>query len=331
MLNRIVPGGLADRAGLRPGDVVLRYAGVKIVTMEDLGAALREHARDRPGKEPSLELAWWREGKKTTKVFPGLLGIGVDRRPAAEAVREARGTARALARGGGFKPLPGTRREVQAIARLFGKAEVLLGKDASEQKLEERARELKDYTHLHLATHGLADRHRPLASYLALSDRHLPDPLKRVLAGRPPYTGRLTAGDILGRWRLDADLVVLSACQSGLGRYEYGEGYVGFAQALFLAGARSLVVSQWEVDDAATALLMTRFYQNLLGKRKGLKGPMGKAEALHEAKQWLRNLSARGAKEALTRGKIVAGKLREGARPYAHPWHWAGFILVGDP
>ena len=93
-------------------------------------------------------------------------------------------------------------------------------------------------------------------------------------------------------WDLDADLVVLSACESGLGRYAGGEGYLGFAQALFVKGARSLVLSQWKVDDKATALLMTRFYQNLLGKRPGLSKPMPKAEALHEAKQWLRNLTA---------------------------------------
>ena len=82
--------------------------------------------------------------------------------------------------------------------------------------------------------------------------------------------GQITAEQIVRTWDLDADLVVLSACESGLGRYAGGEGYLGFAQALFVKGARSLVLSQWKVDDKATALLMTRFYQNLLGKRPGL-------------------------------------------------------------
>ena len=67
---------------------------------------------------------------------------------------------------------------------------------------------------------------------------------------------------------------MLSACESGLGRYAGGEGYLGFAQALFVKGARSLVLSQWRVDDRAASLLMTRFYQNLLGHRPGLSKPL---------------------------------------------------------
>jgi CHAT domain-containing protein len=205
-----------------------------------------------------------------------------------------------------------------------GGADRLAGKDR-----------LKEYAHLHFATHGQADAERPLHSFLALSDKDLPDPLKRVLAGRTTYTSRLTAGHILSLWRLEAELVVLSACRSGRGKYEQGESYVGLAQALFLAGARSLVLSQWSVDDEATALLMVRFYQNLLGKRKGLKKPMGKAEALREAKEWLCNISAKEAKAtvaSLPRGKVEARKPgAKGARPDAHPYYWAGFILIGDP
>jgi hypothetical protein len=95
--------------------------------------------------------------------------------------------------------------------------------------------------------------------------------------------GQSTSEQIVRTWDLDADLVVLSACESGLGRYAGGEGYLGFAQALFVKGAKSLVLSQWKVDDKATALLMTRFYQNLLGCRAGLSQPLPKAEALDEA------------------------------------------------
>jgi CHAT domain-containing protein len=158
--------------------------------------------------------------------------------------------------------------------------------------------------------------------------------LKQALAGRTAYVGRLTAREVLDQWKLDADLVVLSACQSGLGKYERGEGYLGFAQAFFLAGARSLVLSQWNVDDEATALLMVRFYENLLGSRKGQK-PMGRAQALAEAKEWLRNLSAKQVKlevERLPRGKAKGPVLvRKEARPFAHPYYWAAFVLVGDP
>ena len=149
-------------------------------------------------------------------------------------------------------------------------------------------------------------------------------------------------------WELDADLVVLSACESGLGRYAGGEGYLGFAQALFVKGARSLVLSQWKVDDKATALLMARFYQNLLGRRPGLSQPLPKAEALDEAKRWLRGLTegeVGPALEALPRGEVgplatagaapplekAAVEAAAGPRPFAHPYYWAAFILIGDP
>src|SRR5207244_6366752 len=132
---------------------------------------------------------------------------------------------------------------------------------------------------------------------------------------------------VVRAWDLDADLVVLSACESGLGRYAGGEGYLGFAQALFVKGARSLVLSQWKVDDQATALLMTRFYQNLLGRRPGLDKPMPKAEALREAKTWLRQLPADAVRQqvaalpAAERGPEVVrrpDKTIAQARPYAH-------------
>ena len=103
-------------------------------------------------------------------------------------------------------------------------------------------------------------------------------------------------------WKLDADLVSLSGCETGLGKESGGEGFLGFSQALFVAGARSLLLSLWKVDDRATMLLMTRFYQNMLGKYEEVRSiseavyepgtPIPKAEALREAKIWLRQLTA---------------------------------------
>src|SRR5262249_59628515 len=119
-----------------------------------------------------------------------------------------------------------------------------------------------------------AERDRPSASADPAAPESAPD-------------GRITAEQIVRTWELDADLVVLSACESGLGRYAEGEGYLGFAQALFVKGAKSLVLSQWRVDDKATALLMTRFYQNLLGQRPGLSRPLPQAAALDDAPRWL--------------------------------------------
>jgi CHAT domain-containing protein len=164
--------------------------------------------------------------------------------------------------------------------------------------------------------------------------------------GEPYLEGRLTAAEVLEYWKLDAELVTLSACDSGLGKQGGGDGLLGFAQAFLLAGSRAVCLSLWQVDDTATCLLMDRFYQNLLGKRAGIK-PMGKAAALDEAKRWLRNLTSTEALERL--GAITQGVVRgqrparqemravpkpEDAgpdyKPYAHPRYWAAFILIGD-
>ena len=152
---------------------------------------------------------------------------------------------------------------------------------------------------------------------------------------------------IAKHWQLDADLVTLSACQTALGPQGGGEGLLGFSQVLLGKGARSLLLSLWKVDDTATALLMTRFYQNLLGKRDGLKEPLPKAEALREAKTWLRSLPRAQAEELagrLARGSVRAAEepkgpaipaavpmLPAGHAPFAHPRYWAAFILIGDP
>jgi CHAT domain-containing protein len=125
-------------------------------------------------------------------------------------------------------------------------------------------------------------------------------------------------------------------------------GFVGFTQALLMSGTRSVCLSLWNVNDRATSLLMTRSYQNLLGRRAGLSKGMPKAEALREAKQWLRSLTVDqidGELAALQRGDVrpltkVEDKPAPGApappksnglRPYDHPYYWAAFVLVGDP
>ena len=242
-----------------------------------------------------------------------------------------------------FTELPGARREIVGLARVFDKTELLMGPAASERNLERllASGDLRTFRYLHFATHGVLDDQRPMRSALILAGSRPPDALRAVLKGKPSSEGRLTAERILRGWKLDAELVTLSACESGLGRYAGGEGYLGFSQALFVAGARSVVVSLWQVDDTATALLMTRFYENLLGTPEKTVKPLPKAEALAEAKRWLRGLRPDEVEQLTkdlptrgTRGRVEPKKAGEGAatvRNYEHPYYWSGFILIGDP
>jgi CHAT domain-containing protein/tetratricopeptide (TPR) repeat protein len=336
LLIEVVSGSNAAQAGLRANDVLLSYAGQELSKADDLLAALC-----KPSSAERIPIQIWREGKALSlTVPPGKLGVVPSTQPAAEALRAQREFATLMQRrrGPAFSRLPGTGREVKAIARLFDQPDILLGSKASEQQLDAltSSGRLKEYAYLHLATHGLLDAQLPLRSALVLAEDDLPDPLTQALAGKRAYDGRLTAEQILRTWKLDADMVTLSACQTGLGKYQKGEGYLGFAQALFVAGGRSLVLSLWPVNDDATALLMSRFYQNVLGKRAGLDKPMPKAEALREAKEWLRGLSSAEVDKGLAdlhRGEPIEKPPALGAevRPYGHPYYWAAFILIGDP
>jgi CHAT domain-containing protein len=330
----------------------LRYNDKPVSSAADLAPLIAAAAAEK-----AIPVTLWREGKSFQReVGPGKLGVVLADRPAPEALKEQRRLERRLAsRGDGdWRELPGTRVEVAAIARLFGEAPapvLLTDSQASEQKLSELAQsgDLKKYRYLHLATHGEVDDAFPLRSAVILSRDALPDPGQQLLEGKPIFDGRLTAQEVLQQWNLDCELVTLSACQTALGRYEKGEGFVGFAQALTLCGSRSVCLSLWQVDDTATALLMERFYANLLGKREGLKGALGKARALAEAKQWLRTLPR---EEALKHAAAVYQGIERGKGrprlpllpalpeptpaakedcPYAHPYYWAAFIFTGDP
>jgi CHAT domain-containing protein/tetratricopeptide (TPR) repeat protein len=353
LLTLVQPGSNAAQSRLQPDDVLLKYGDVELKTPADLKAAMAAATT-----MAEIPVQVWREGKsRERQVRPGALGVVLASKPAPEALAERYRLDRVLASRSGddsWAALPGTRVEVESVHRLFGdkpEPRLLFDSDASEQRLDELAStgELGKYRYLHLATHGEVDEAFPLRSAVILSRDTLPDPQKQLLAGKPIYDGRLTAEEMLRTWNLHSDLVTLSACETALGKYERGEGFVGFAQALLLCGSRSVCLSLWKVDDAATALLMQRFYANLLGKRDGLKAPMPKAAALREAKKWLRNLSrdealrvAAEVSNGVERGKgRPKGKLlpplpepvpaAKDDKPYAHPYYWAAFVLIGDP
>ncbi len=192
----------------------------------------------------------------------------------------------AVRSGPALAPLPFSGREVKAIADLYPQAEVYLGRDAT----EERVKSLGPGAHLvHFACHGLLDERFPLNSALALT---VPE---QTAEGQD--NGLLQAWEIFESVRLDADLVTLSACDSGLGREMGGEGLVGLTRAFQYAGARSVLASLWSVADVSTARFMQSFYGHLRdGKTKD--------EALRAAQ--MENIED------------------------SHPFHWAAFQLTGD-
>ena len=182
--------------------------------------------------------------------------------------------------------LPGSESEVNSIARLFGDGS-LVAKGAQANESLVKSGDLANYRYLHFATHGVVDEISPELSRI-------------FLQSSPSEDGNVYSGEIFNL-KLNADLAVLSACQTGLGKYSKGEGVIGLSRALVYAGAKSIMVSYWSVADESTSELMTDFYQNLLQYHdKGFRF------ALQQAKlKMIRNVK------------------------YSAPYYWAPFVLIG--
>ena len=186
--------------------------------------------------------------RSDTRFAPGLRSPSDD--TAASAEPTLRGPADRGGKPGVWKPLPGSGREAASIAALFPAADVRLlsGFDASREKL--LALDFGNYRILHFATHAVADSEAPQLSALILSTWNVD--------GRP-VSGEVFAGDILMK-RLNADLVVLSACDTALGKASAGEGLLGLRYAAHAGGARAVVASLWPVVDTVGDFMTTNMY-----------------------------------------------------------------------
>ncbi|MEN3000728.1 MAG: CHAT domain-containing protein [Armatimonadota bacterium] len=176
-------------------------------------------------------------------------------------------------------------KELQALRTAFGKgAQVVVNAQATPQQAKRLAAQARV---VHFICHARVDNADPLGSALLLAP-----------AGAP--AGLLTAGEVLLGWRLRADLVMLSACETGLGVARRYEGVYSLGRAFLVAGSRSVGMSLWKVDDAATVALMKGFYARYVGG-------LGKDEAL------------RGAQLGLLRNA-----------KFSDPFYWSAFVLMGD-
>ncbi|MDS4056358.1 CHAT domain-containing tetratricopeptide repeat protein [Accumulibacter sp.] len=278
--------------------------------------------------------------------------------PAPEAAWLGR-CSRDLARGEiHFDPLPGSREEGQNLGQRLG-ALPLIGESA----LEGRLKKQRSPAIVHLATHGFFLKNQPwkppafgLSGEMGVMGRLAghENPMLRsglALAGANTFLrerrsvsdemedGLLTAEDVAGIDLLNTELVFLSACETGLGDVQVGEGVFGLRRAFVIAGARTLIMTLWRVSDLATAILVDRFYALVLDD-------MPKGKALRQAQHDLRTgelgkLRPRWLSEPM-RERLAAGhanrrrKLDELAampddfRPFTHPYYWAAFILQGD-
>jgi CHAT domain-containing protein len=193
---------------------------------------------------------------------------------------------------GGFGRLISTRREAEAISALVPERERMQALDFEASRTTALRPELGEYRIVHFATHGMLNNVHPELSGIVLSlvdkEGHQQD-------------GFLRLQDIYNS-KLPAELVALSACQTGLGKEIKGEGLIGLARGFMYAGAPRIVASLWKVDDRATSELMKRFYQGMLGP-----------EALRPA-------------AALRQAQLSIWKEKQWREPY----YWAAFVLQGE-
>jgi CHAT domain-containing protein len=194
----------------------------------------------------------------------------------------------ALVRSGNYN-LPGAIEEVKQISSLLD-GDFLLEEFASEKNFNEQASQFKI---LHLAMHSMINENEPMLSHLLFS------PVNQDSS----EDNRLYAIELYNK-KLQADLVVLSACNSGFGKIKKGEGVLSLAHAFTYAGVPASIMSLWKVPDEATSQIMIDFYKNL-------KAGNEKDEALRLAKlSWLNN-------------DAIPAQMK-------HPYYWAGFIASGD-
>jgi CHAT domain-containing protein len=212
-----------------------------------------------------------------------------------------------------YSALPSTLVEVDSIASHFSAVTKLKNEEVTESALKRHLN--RRYRYIHIASHGYIDEDQPNQSGLRLSG-------SGVIEASSEDDGLLKSSEIY-RLNLSSDMVVLSACNTGMGKVVKGEGMLGLQRSFFYAGTSTVVVSLWNVYDRSTASLMNEFYKSILKQRQ------------NSGSSWWDKIARRiGWDDSIPFGEKAAAmqtaKLQLIDHPiYNHPVYWAPFIVVG--
>jgi CHAT domain-containing protein/tetratricopeptide (TPR) repeat protein len=294
-----IPPASGDSKAPRSGDWLPLIAEHEIVSLPSVSALAvlrKETAGRRPAAKTVAVLADPVFDKDDERIKLTIADKSGKESPS-EATTPAAGdltraTEEVIGTGGAISRLPFSRAEAEAILSIAPKAGALRALDFNASRATATSAELSQYQIVHFATHGLLNRTHPELSGVVLSlvDRQ-----------GEPQDGFLQLHDVYNL-DLPAELVVLSACQTGLGKAVWGEGLVGLTRGFMYAGSKRVVASLWGVQDSATAELMKRFYGAMLGEKQ-----MRPAEALRAA-------------------QVEMWKQKRWRSPY----YWGGFMLFGE-
>jgi CHAT domain-containing protein/Tfp pilus assembly protein PilF len=292
--------------GLEPKTLATNHELIYLPSVSTLSALRKDIADRAPAPKAIAILADPVFGAQDSRVTPDAMAPGKTGEAGSKELADGRAPGRGLelaqlhfatsSRGSGvnrdgLRRLRSSRREADAIASLTPAGEQLEALDFDASKALATSTELGQYRTIHFATHGLLNSSQPVLSAVVLS---------LVNKHGVPIDGYLFLHDIYNL-ALHADLVVLSACQTGLGKEARGEGLIGLTRGFMYAGAPRVVVSLWEVDDAATSELMSRFYDAMLHRK------LRPVEALKNAQNSMSN-------DPL----------------WSSPYYWAAFVLEGE-
>jgi CHAT domain-containing protein/tetratricopeptide (TPR) repeat protein len=349
---------LAALPGSKPDSYLIEERNIVVIPVPQLLASAGPQSAEGSASTPLLI------GDVDFGSEPGIVSLAQsDVGPAVERSRSAvRGEANLV-----FSPLPGTAREIEGISSLYRQQfagrepQSISGSKATEQAFRTEAAR---HRWIHVATHGFfAPETVPSALNRATGDKQPavallsetannvreiqpgllsgialaganrksgPDNGPAPGANQEPDDGIMTALEVEGLDLADVDLVVLSACETGLGQSAGGEGVLGLQRAFQLAGAKTCVTSLWKVDDTATQVLMQEFYGNLWGIDPTTKKPrkkLSKLEALKQAQ--LKMLRDYDPGQKKLRGLDLSTDTANGPER-GSPFYWAAFVLSGD-